>query len=157
MTSKPSYFQSWTRDSTPCRVGRQVGHGYETPVGFIWETLFSDLFLDQIRETTVFTHFLSHEKHWPVRALGETYTQTMDSSLSLDTVDQYQGSRVACLKQNDNIFQSFQPAVYDCAKIRFTSLRMQKQNQGGKEMRRGQTKQLTNLWLVKIEMYHNQM
>ena len=31
--------------------------------------------------------FLGREKPWPVQALDGTYTQTMDSSLSLDTVD----------------------------------------------------------------------
>ena len=49
--------------------------------------LLNDLFFYKIRQTTIFTHFLGREKPWPVQALDGTYTQTMDSSLSLDTVD----------------------------------------------------------------------
>ena len=66
--------------------------------------LLNDLFFYMIRQTTIFSHFLGREKPWPVQALDGRYTQTMDSSLSLYTVDQYQGSRVACLKQKGNIF-----------------------------------------------------
>ena len=63
-------------------------HQWEISGKFIQKSpLLNDLFFSKIRQTTIFTHFLGREKPWPVQALDGTYTQTMDSSLSLDTVD----------------------------------------------------------------------
>ena len=63
-------------------------HQWEISGKFIQKSpLLDDLFFYKIRQTTILTHILGRVKPWPVQALDRTYTQTMDSSLSLDTVD----------------------------------------------------------------------
>ena len=63
-------------------------HQWEISGKFIQKSpLLDDLIFNKIRQTTVFTHILGQVKPWPVQALDGTYTQTMDTSLSLDTVD----------------------------------------------------------------------
>ena len=65
-----------------------VKHQYELSLRFNQKSpLFNDQFFLKIWQKAIFTHFLGREKPWPVQALDGTYTQTMDSSLSLDTVD----------------------------------------------------------------------